>query len=244
MRIAVLSDFHGNLTALEAVAADLKFTRPELVLQGGDIAFGGHRAAEVVDFIRAQNWPGVLGNTDEMLWRPELRTDLERRIPKLASLWRALFEEQGPATIGLLGDERLAWLRTLPDEWRSRDAQIGLVHASPGNLWTAPGTDAAEEQLRAVYGPLHCSVVVYGHIHRPYVRSLPGLNVANSGSVGLPYDGDPRASYLLIDEGKLTIRRIEYDVDRECRELLASSYPLATWIAQVRRKGSYVPPES
>jgi diadenosine tetraphosphatase ApaH/serine/threonine PP2A family protein phosphatase len=83
---------------------------------------------------------------------------------------------------------------------------------------------------------------VYGHIHRPYVRSLPGLTVANSGSAGSPYDGDPRASYLLVEEGRAEIRRVEYDVERECKELIASGYPQAAWLAEIRRKGAYVPP--
>ena len=71
MRIAVLSDFHGNRTALEAVLADLRRTAPDLLLHGGDLADGGASPVEIVDCIRDLGWPGVLGNTDEMLFRPE-----------------------------------------------------------------------------------------------------------------------------------------------------------------------------
>jgi diadenosine tetraphosphatase ApaH/serine/threonine PP2A family protein phosphatase len=68
------------------------------------------------------------------------------------------------------------------------------------------------------------------------------MTICNTGSVGAPYDGDPRASYLLIDDGKPSIRRVQYDVEKEAGRLLASDYPLKEWLAEMRRKGSYVPP--
>src|SRR3989442_10258227 len=67
MRIAILSDVHGNRTAFEAVLADLGQTSPDLILHGGDLADGGASPAEIVDRIRDLGWQGVLGNTDEML---------------------------------------------------------------------------------------------------------------------------------------------------------------------------------
>src|SRR5580700_2907376 len=71
MRIAILSDIHGNRTAFEAVLADLCATAPDLILHGGDLAFGGAGPVEIVDRIRDLGWQGVVGNTDEMLFRPE-----------------------------------------------------------------------------------------------------------------------------------------------------------------------------
>jgi len=240
MRTAILSDIHGNLAALEAVLADLRAASPDVVLQGGDLAMGGHRAAEVVDRIREFGWAGVVGNTDEVLWNDESRVALEKSAPKLGTLLRVIFDDVA-ATVERLGPERIAWLRTLPMEWRSSDGGMALVHASPGNLWRAPGADCDEAELVATYGNLNARVVVYGHIHRPYVRMAGGFTVANSGSVGSPYDGDPRPSYLLIEDGRVSIRRVEYDVERECRELIASGYPHAEWIAEIRRRGAFVP---
>jgi predicted phosphodiesterase len=247
MRVAILSDIHGNLTALEAVLADLKSTRPDLVVHGGDLALAGCRPAEVVDRVREAGWAGVLGNTDEVHWDQSARADLEQRAPKLRNLFHVIFDLQVPATTQLLGEERIAWMRGLPRiwrssnaSWRSTDASIALVHASPGNLWRAPGPEADPAELALTYGPLDCPIAVYGHIHRPYVRELPGITIANSGSVGMPYDGDPRASYLLIEDGRVTIRRVEYDVEGEIRELVASNYPNAAAIAETLRKGAYV----
>jgi len=71
MRIAIVSDIHGNRTALEAVLADLRQTSPDLILHGGDLADSGSSPVEIVDRVRDLGWQGVVGNTDEMLFRPE-----------------------------------------------------------------------------------------------------------------------------------------------------------------------------
>jgi len=240
MRLAIVSDIHGNLTALEAVIADLKTMSPDLVVHGGDLAASGPRPAEVIDRIRDLGWPGVLGNTDEMLWAPEQFDRQMNRASKLRILLEILFHEFTPATCEMLGDERVRWLRGLPHEWRNQD--VALLHASPGDLWRAPMPDCDQQQLTATYGGMGAAVVVYGHIHRPYVRQVPGFVVANSGSAGTTYDGDPRAPYLLVEDHEVTIRRVEYDVESEVKPLLSSGYPRAAWLSEVRRHGKYVPP--
>jgi len=239
MRLAIISDIHGNLTALEAVIADLKTASPDLVVHGGDLVVGGPRPAEVIDRIRELRWAGVVGNTDEVLWAPEKFEEQVERAPKLRPLLEIIFHDFA-ATRDLIGEERMRWLQALPPAWQNHG--LALTHASPGDLWQAPLPECEEQQLVATYGSLGSSIVVYGHIHRPYVRHAPGFVVANSGSVGTPYDGDPRASYLLIEHGKVAIRRVEYDVEAEIRYLLSSGYPHAAWLAEIRRHGKYVPP--
>lgn len=244
MRIAIIADIHGNLTALDAVLADLRQQTPDVVFHGGDLAFGGCNPAEVIDRIQQEGWQGVLGNTDEMLWDQQARAGLEASAPKLKPLFKVLFEICGPATREMLGESRLAWLHELPTELRLEN--LALLHASPGNLWRAPMDTAGDDELAKIYGPLNAMIVVYCHIHRPFVRKIgagPGsMTVCNTGSVGAPYDGDPRASYLLIDDGQPAIRRVEYGLEQEAGRLLSSSYPLKEWIAETRRRGSYVPP--
>lgn len=239
MRLAVVSDIHGNLTALDAVIADLARRGVDRVVHGGDLALGGCRGAEVIDRIRELGWPGVVGNTDELLWRPEEQTAQLQRAPKLAGLLRLLFEEYAPATCGQIGPERLAWLRALPSQHRVGDVLV--LHASPGDLWRAPAADAAGETLLATYAPCDARTVVYGHIHRPYVRRLGATTVANSGSVGAPYDDDPRASYLLVEDGTAAVVRVDYDVEREAELLIASGYPDRVRIAATRRSGRFLP---
>jgi putative phosphoesterase len=242
MRVAIVSDIHGNLTAFDAVLADIRSKAPDLVLQGGDLALMGAQPAEVIDRIRELGWPGVVGNTDDALWRPQEQQRQEEIAPKLRPLLSLIFQRYTPATLAMLGNERVAWLRELPMEYRLED--LVLVHASPGSLWRAPPPNAHDDELSATYGPLDAATTIYGHIHRPYTRTVNELTVANSGSVGMPWDGDPRAAYLLLDDGHAQLIRVEYDLEREADLLLNSDYPDAPRLVEMRRRGVFLEPEA
>jgi putative phosphoesterase len=234
LRIAIVSDIHGNRTAFEAVLADLKQTAPDLVFHGGDLADGGSSPVEIVDHIRELGWPGVAGNTDDLLSMPETFESFASLTPQLHSLWTAI-REMAAVTRERLGDDRLLWLRELP---RTHvEDSFALMHASPGDAWRSPGADATDDELQLVYGECALPMVVYGHIHVPYIRHLSGMTIANSGSVGLPYDGDARASYLLLDDFMPSIRRVEYALDREIKALCGCGLPHSEWVASILRSG-------
>ncbi len=230
MRIAIISDIHGNRTAFEAVLTDLRQTSPDLIFHGGDLADGGSGGVEIIDQIRALGWPGVAGNTDELLFRPESLAEFAAESPGFRPLLPAI-REMAAAVREALGESRLEWLRNLP--LRQVHGAVTLLHASPQSLWRSPTPESADADLEAIYSPLGSPVVVYGHVHCPYIRETAGITVANSGSVGLPHDGDRRAGYLLIDGSRPEIRRVEYDVDRELKALAASGRPHAGWIAKI-----------
>src|SRR6202451_2304430 len=226
MRIAILSDIHGNRTAFEAVLADLRQTAPDLILQGGDLADSGSSPVEIVDRIRDLGWPGVVGNTDEMLFRPESLTEFASRLPQLQSMWDAI-TEMAAADREALGEERLAWLSSLPRV--QIHGSMALVHASPDDLWRAPAPEASDAELESVYSPLGQHIAIYAHIHRSYIRNASELTVANTGSVSLSYDGDRRAAYLLLDGSNPSISRVEYDVGGALRALAAFGLPRFGW---------------
>jgi predicted phosphodiesterase len=238
MRLAIVSDIHGNLTALDAVIADLEGRGVDAVVHGGDLALAGCRGAEVIDRIRELGWAGIVGNTDELLWKPDDQDVQLRQAPRLGDLLRLLFVEYAPATREALGDERVTWLRGLPHAYSV--GETDLVHASPGDLWRAPLPDCDASELATTYDLLDGAIRVYGHIHRPFVRKLDRFTVANCGSVGSPFDGDPRASYLLVDAGVAKVIRVEYDIEREVRALEHSSYPDSRRIAEMRRSGKFI----
>lgn len=240
MRLALVSDVHGNLAALEAVVADIRRRSIDLVVHGGDLALMGPRPAEVVDRIRELGWPGVVGNTDELLWRPEEHERQLGRAPQLAPLLELIFDAYAPDTRERLGEERVAWLQELPAQHRTDE--LTVLHAQPDDLWRAPMPDASDSELSATYEPLAAERVAYGHIHRPFTRRLDGLTVVNAGSAGLPWDGDPRASYLLFDNEKPDIVRVEYDIEDEVRALHTARHPDTERLAQMRRTGTLVPP--
>jgi len=239
MRVAIVSDIHGNLRAFQAVLADLQNVAPDVVVHGGDLAYGGTHAAEIIDQVRFLGWPGVRGNTDEMLWSPESLTRFAATAPKLAPLLARL-QEIIPPTIASIGLKRLRWLEELP--FLYSQGGFSLVHASPCDLWRAPMPNASDDELQSTYASLRAHVAVYGHIHRPYIRQLPGMTVANTGSVSQSYDGDRRASYLVIDGESITIRRVEYDVESEAAELLRSDLPHADWLSRILLAGQYCAP--
>ena len=239
VRIAIVSDIHGNRTAFEAVLADLRQSSPDLILHGGDLADGGSSPREIVDRIRDLGWHGVLGNTDEMLARPESLTEFASQTQQMKPLLFVI-EEMAAATREALGEERLAWLTELPRV--QMQGPVALVHASPDSPWRCPMPEASDAELEAVYRPLGQAIAVHGHIHRSYIRRVAGMVVANSGSVSLSYDGDRRAAYFLLDGGQPSIRRVEYDVDNEIKALAGCGFPHSDWIARILASGSYQAP--
>jgi len=230
VRIAIVSDIHGNGTAFEAVLRDLRKTAPDLILHGGDLADGGSSPVEIVDQIRELGWCGVVGNTDEMLAMPETLAEFAKQSPQFRPMFD-LIEEMAAATRAMLGEERLAWLRALPRV--HVHGEMALLHASPESRWKSPGPEASDEELDRVYRPLGKPVCVYGHIHRSFIRRVSDLTIVNSGSVGLPHDGDRRAAYALIEDGHPSIRRLEYDVDQEIQAIRNCKLPHREWIVKI-----------
>ena len=234
MRIAIFSDVHGNLTALEAVLAEIDAHSPDLVLHGGDLAFSGSRPAECVDLIRGLGIEGVFGNADEMLTRPPSMDEFAQAVPGYAHVLPAI-RQLAEATAQRLGTERLDWLASQPLTCLAD--RLALVHAGPEDCWRSPAHEAEDEELLAQYACLGRDLVVYGHVHVPFIRRVGGFTVANSGSVGMPFDGDHRASWLLVQDGSAEIRRVEYDLAGELSVVEACGLPQSDWIVRNLRNG-------
>jgi predicted phosphodiesterase len=234
MRIAILSDIHGNLTALEAVLADLREQAPDLILNGGDVADGGSSPAEVVDRLRDLGCVGVMGNGDEMLVRPAALEEFAANSAAPPAMWDAV-RAMAAATRERLGEDRLAWLAELPSSLLL--PELALVHATPRSCWHAAPATASDADLAEIYAPFGRNVIAFGHTHVPMIRKLSnsGITLINTGSVGLPFDGDPRASYLLLTNGEPEIRRVPYDIEVECAVLQSSSLPAASWTGAMLR---------
>ena len=108
------------------------------------------------------------------------------------------------------------------------------MHATPQSCWQAPAANATDIELEEIYWPLGKPIIVFGHTHHPFVRKTARIeSVINTGSVGLPYDADARASYLLLDEKEPQIRRVEYDVEKELTALSQCGLPGAEWTAKM-----------
>src|SRR5579872_4723064 len=201
-----------------------------------------------------------------MLYDPKSLEEFAKQLPQIQPLFGAI-DEMAAATREALGEERIAWLRSLPRV--QVHGPVALVNASPKSTWRAPMPEASDAELESAYAPLGRPIAVYGHVHRSYIRKLSGMTVANTGSVSLSYDGDRRAAYLLLDAPERTerdalangrkrsrpaaivrdvyrrlpdeftpqIRRVEYDLDNELKALSGCGLPHAGWIAKILDTG-------
>jgi predicted phosphodiesterase len=196
--IAILYDIHGNLPALEAVLADARAAGADRFILGGDYALFGPWPRETVDLLGELDADWLRGNGERWTAHPADAPQDE----VVQSAVRACRE--------LLGDERCGQLAALPFDL-ARD-RTRYVHASPVSDVRSFGPehdDSEEEMLEGVIE----TRLVFGHSHLPFKRSsTAGIELVNPGSVGMPFDGDPRAAYAIVaDGGEVEHRRVDYD---------------------------------
>ncbi|TMD32808.1 MAG: metallophosphoesterase family protein [Chloroflexi bacterium] len=243
-RIAVLSDVHGNSTALAAVRAAIDAVGPDAILVAGDHALNGPEPAATVDGIRELEAAGALvvqGNTDIAV----ADFDYTAAFPWLEGVpdsFRAAAEWAHDA----LGDDRLDWLRRLPAERRLRvdDTLLLVTHASPGSQTAGfdQGLDPSVTIERLAR--TDARIVCCGHTHLPEVRDFGWKQIVNDGSAGYVFDGDPTASWALVEidgeDVSATIRRTEYDVLGVSNALSARGLPGDIYRAATVRTGKLV----
>jgi putative phosphoesterase len=188
--VAALYDIHGNLPALEAVLAEVP--DDATILVGGDIVAGGEQPSETLARLRGLGdrvkW--VRGNADRELYRGE-----EGLVPE------PLVEE----TRSRLSEEEIEFLHDLPP--RQRIGGVLYCHASPRNDMDIFTERTPEERIAFLFEGLDVPTVVCGHTHMQFDRRVDGVRVVNAGSVGMPYEDEPGA-YWLLD---LEHRRTPYD---------------------------------
>lgn len=228
--IILMSDIHGNMPALEAVAASLP--PHDAVYVAGDLCLEGPKPAEVVDFVRGHGWLAVMGNTDRDIVE-ETGEDSKRR-------------ERVQWTREQLGADRLQWLADLPFERTvtvdGREA-ILVVHANPLDIETQLRPDMSEKKLKPFLADVHADILAFGHIHLPYLRTVAGILLADVSSVGHPKDLDRRAAYTVIrldgDRRSAEQVRVPYDIDRTAELLRGSGMPGAEEEVESLFKASY-----
>lgn len=211
MRIAVVADIHGNLPALEAVLADLEEQRPDQVYLAGDQVNRCPWNSEVMDVVVELGWPAIHGNHDLVVgWinTPENRPPFTEQSA-FPTLWW---------TAETLRADQLATMRQWPAEIRialDNLPPIRLFHGIPGNAFVGILPEESDEQISSRLLEVAEGVIVCGHTHRPLARQVDRHQIYNGGSVGIPYNSDPRAQYLLLDgvhgTWHPTWRRIAYD---------------------------------
>jgi predicted phosphodiesterase len=216
-RIAALSDVHGNAVALEAVLADIAREKPDVLMVAGDLVLNGPEPALVIDVLRDLADDGALiigGNTDIAV----ADFDYAAAFPWMTDGVPDAIVDAAEWAHDAIGDDRLDWLRRLPAErrWRTDDDTLVMVcHASPGSQTAGFDQHLDPSVTIERVARTDARVIVCGHTHQPEVRDLGWKVIVNDGSAGYVFDGDPTASWALIDiaDGEVSaqIRRTTFD---------------------------------
>lgn len=233
MRIAILSDIHGNLVALEAVLADIDRQGPfDRLVVAGDLCMAGPHPAEVIARLRSIPCRVIKGNTDAWLVKPPTVPSGNDRLREIVSWTRER-----------LSRDDLDYLAALPFQVEispARGHDLLVVHANPHDLETPIRPDTSLGELTRLTENVGAEVLAFGHVHIPFVRRVGGLTLVCVGSVGSPLDGDPRAAYAIPnwDGNRWAIehRRAEYDVEATARDMRHVKMPSAKhWAERLRR---------
>ena len=251
-RFALLSDVHGNLTALEAVLADIDAAGVGERYCLGDLVGYGPEPAAVIARIRSLGIVTVRGNYDEGIGNRRgecgcyFATDQARSDGALSYAF----------TDGALSDTDAAWLADLPDEvrFKAEGVRVLLTHGSPRRINEYLLPDRTDEQLAQLAVAASADLVCVGHVHIPYHRAMlvgdgRRVHYVSSGSVGKPKDGDPRAAWVEVAIGSrkevgafapndpaveragvgswvgAIVHRVAYDVDSVADAVVAAGLP-------------------
>jgi putative phosphoesterase len=237
MKIAIISDIHGNLVALDAVLADIERARPDQIVCLGDIVVLGPQPREALARVRSLACPVVMGNTDEWLFEPRpypIRNDDSTNMNDI-ELWCAR----------QLAPDDLAFVRTFqPTVELSLDEGTTLLccHGSPNSYNDKIVATTPDDELERMLSGFHTAIIAGGHTHTPLLRRHKDMLFINPGSVGLPFEfqaetgevrNPPWAEYALVtsDNGTLSVelRRVPVDIQTLVKVVEQSSMPHVEW---------------
>ena len=256
MKIALFSDIHANLPALEAFFKDVEARNTDAIYCLGDLVGYNIWPNEVIDEIRRRGIPTIAGNYDWGIGRSSddcgcaYKTDEEKAMGKVSIAY----------TNAIVKDEQRAYLRTLPAHIRleyqlNQDKRnILLVHGSPRKVNEYLFEDREEKSMIRIMEQADADILCFGHTHKPYHRILNSgrdgndhfRHAINIGSVGKPKDKDPRGGYVILtihpdstvtDKNSIEVEfiRFEYDVEKAAKAVEDS--PLPNEYAEMLRKG-------
>ncbi len=244
MKIALFSDIHANLPALEAFFKDVDTRKPDAIYCLGDLVGYNIWPNEVINEIRERKIPTIAGNYDFGIGRASddcgcaYKTDIEKSNGSVSISF----------TNQIVKDEERKYLRTLPAhikvEFRLNNDRLNLllVHGSPRKINEYLFEDREEKSLIRIMQD--ADIMCFGHTHKPYHRLLNSFtenknhfrHAINIGSVGKPKDGDPRGGYVILSINEFSntqvaesieveFVRFNYDVEKAAKAVEGSPLP-------------------
>jgi predicted phosphodiesterase len=246
MRYAIISDIHANLPALRAVLSDIdERSNVDAVYHLGDLTGYAPWPNEVVALLRERGIAGISGNYDSTVATDYKHCGCRAETARDEELSHLSFEwTRTHVTV-----ETKKYLASLPFRLDIRPLgghmsgpTITLVHGNQtlNTVYvTEDRPDSFLEKMATSVGARPGDVICFGHTHRPWQRTVSGIQFVNAGSVGRPKDGDPRACYALLTVGGAGVRvefvRVDYDIEEAARAIIASDLP--SEFAEVLRSG-------
>lgn len=253
MKYALLSDVHANLPALEAVFADLdRRSDVDAVYHLGDLVGYAPWPDEVVRMLMARGTPGIAGNYDSTTATDYKHCGCRYEDARQEELAHLSYEW----TRAHVSSETKRYLGSLPFRIDVRPLgghvagpRLILLHGNPvlnTVYWTADRPDRFCLQMAETVSAKPGDVIAFGHTHKPWQRIVEEIHFVNTGSVGRPKDGDPRAGYALVTMDATSVEvemvRVTYDVERAAQGILASELP--DEFAEILRTGGRTPLEA
>jgi putative phosphoesterase len=256
MRIALFSDIHANLPALESCLASIDTRQPDMVYCLGDLVGYNIWPNEVIHEIRKRNIPTIAGNYDFGIGLSShdcgcaYKTDQEKEMGKVSIA----------VTNQLVAPAERNYLRTLPSHIRlefqhgNEIMQMLMVHGSPRKINEYLFEDREERSMLRIIEQANADILCFGHTHKPYHRVLHSgtsenphfRHAINLGSAGKPKDGDPRGCYVLLgldentsshDPKSISVEFIRFDYDVEKAAIAVENSELPNGYADMLRKG-------
>ena len=246
MRIALFSDVHANLPALQAVLADMDRRRPDAIYCLGDLVGYNRWPDGVIDLVRKRGIPTIAGNYDHGIGRASDECGCAYKTEEEKKMGAISIER----TNRLVGEDQRRYLRTLPAHLRvvyqlnNDNLDLLLVHGSPRKINEYLFEDRDEKSMVRILEGASADILCFGHTHKPYHRVFPYdregrtayRHAINIGSVGKPKDGDPRACYVELNIPEwlsvfeqealgVTFIRVPYDVEEAAQGVLDVDMP-------------------
>lgn len=223
-RLAILSDIHGNLPALEAVISDLENFDVDHVIVAGDVINFGPLSSRVTELVIEKRWSVIRGNNEYFL--------VDYNTPRAPAEWSDPVQFAPTAWMDRQFDKRLktvigSWPDTL--NLRFQDAPpVQVFHGMPNDPWDSIYWTLTDEEIEKLLSDVEANYVICGHTHLPMDRQSGSWRVFNPGSVGVPLDGMFSASYMILEGNEQgwtpSFRRIPFDYETVIEEFERSGY--------------------
>jgi putative phosphoesterase len=227
-RVAVITDIHANLPALDASLAAIAAIGIDDVFCGGDLVGYGPHPNEVCRLIETRGIPTIYGNYDHAIARDQndcgcaYVTQHDRELGQRSVAW----------TLANTDQRSKQFMRGLPFDLRFEvaDKRVRLVHGSPRKVNEYLFEEKPARLYERLAAQADCDVLVFGHTHKPWIHEYGGVRFVNCGSVGKPKDGDPRAAFAILDldpdgDVRASIVRVPYDAESVARAIAAAGLP-------------------